>query len=748
MMASPRALPRFVNALALVGGVASSAPALAQTVDEAGLTILRTVSVAAATQSYGLAPDPTNGDLFFIGSSGKDLYVLHPNGGIAKIAANAGTFTGALSDLRLGKNGLLHALSTDTANMPVKRFTKAGAAQATLALVPGGATNAAGFDFDCAGNLYASDTGSTLYKVTPAGQVSAFSTGWVDVDEVVLGANGRLFVHDGTGRPTDADKVWLSKPDGSVAVFATGLGKAYTGAFDWSTGDYLAADQESGTIYRLHDKNGNESIDASEVSKLAEGFGAGQINAIAWGRSSNDAAKWSLYVSRVTAAQIVEITGFGAPKGNGDCGSLWDDDKDGYCEGGVDKNGDGDCLDPGEAGGPLLDCNDQSAAVHPGAAETCNGVDDDCNGVVDDGFGVGNACAAGVGACAAQGKIACSGGVAACDAKPGAPKAETCNGVDDDCNGVVDDGFGVGSACTAGLGACAAAGAIACDGNGAARCDAVPGLPSKEICGNAVDEDCDGVLDDGCACLSDGACGDPQSGKVCDTSGDFTCKDGCRGVGGNGCAAGLFCTSKDGAIGTCVGCLGDADCPAAGECAIAACTAGTCGAQPKADGAPCAGGVCAGGVCVLGAGGAGGAGGGGATGGAGGKGGGATGGAGGAGTGGSATGGAGTGGAATGGAGGAGTGGAATGGAGGAGTGGSVTGGAGGVATGTGTGLGAGGAGADAGLGANAPKQDEGVIASGGCSCRTAPVEGDAAWLAPIALGAAVALRRRRRAAR
>ncbi len=30
------------------------------------------------------------------------------------------------------------------------------------------------------------------------------------------------------------------------------------------------------------------------------------------------------------------------------------------------------------------DCNDGNAAVHPGAAETCNGIDDDCNGVVDD----------------------------------------------------------------------------------------------------------------------------------------------------------------------------------------------------------------------------------------------------------------------------------------------------------------------------------------------------------------------------
>jgi N-acetylneuraminic acid mutarotase len=59
----------------------------------------------------------------------------------------------------------------------------------------------------------------------------------------------------------------------------------------------------------------------------------------------------------------------------------------------ADGDGFGDCMAPvsGCAGIPPSgfiaasgDCNDTSAAVHPGATETCNTVDDDCNGLVDD----------------------------------------------------------------------------------------------------------------------------------------------------------------------------------------------------------------------------------------------------------------------------------------------------------------------------------------------------------------------------
>jgi hypothetical protein len=56
-----------------------------------------------------------------------------------------------------------------------------------------------------------------------------------------------------------------------------------------------------------------------------------------------------------------------------------DDDCDGAVDEGFDLDADGYRTCDG-------DCNDQVAAIHPGATETCNGVDEDCDGLSDEGF--------------------------------------------------------------------------------------------------------------------------------------------------------------------------------------------------------------------------------------------------------------------------------------------------------------------------------------------------------------------------
>ena len=169
------------------------------------------------------------------------------------------------------------------------------------------------------------------------------------------------------------------------------------------------------------------------------------------------------------------------------------------------------------------DCDDGAGAVHPNAAEVCNGTDDDCDGFVDpqgsggcivyirdsdgDTFGLtgDQKCL-----CATSGVYTATKGGDCDDTNSFAnPLAtELCNNVDDDCDGQVDeagatgcidfykdgDGDGVGDA---------SASACLCKKSGvyvtplAGDCDDTnaavhPG--AKESC-NGKDDSCDGVVD-------------------------------------------------------------------------------------------------------------------------------------------------------------------------------------------------------------------------------------------------------------
>ncbi|MBJ6763392.1 hypothetical protein JGU66_21715 [Myxococcaceae bacterium JPH2] len=141
------------------------------------------------------------------------------------------------------------------------------------------------------------------------------------------------------------------------------------------------------------------------------------------------------------------------------------------------------------------DCSDVDDAIHPGAAERCNGVDDDCNQLKDDDLRLGETCTGvggcgGVRACGTHGEVFCNSpaprlaypdkdhdshgekGAAAqpfCDAIPSDfvsavghenddcddtlasryPGAtELCDGVDNDCSGKADEAFELDTACT------------------------------------------------------------------------------------------------------------------------------------------------------------------------------------------------------------------------------------------------------------------------------------------------------------
>ncbi len=124
-----------------------------------------------------------------------------------------------------------------------------------------------------------------------------------------------------------------------------------------------------------------------------------------------------------------------------------DTDGDGYGNPALTTSG---CTAPTGYVNNNTDCNDAIAAIHPGTAEICNGVDDNCNGLIDevaqntfyrdaDGDGYGNPALTTSGCTAPTGYV--DNNTDCNDANPSIhPGAlEICNIIDDDCDGLTDE---------------------------------------------------------------------------------------------------------------------------------------------------------------------------------------------------------------------------------------------------------------------------------------------------------------------
>ncbi len=207
-----------------------------------------------------------------------------------------------------------------------------------------------------------------------------------------------------------------------------------------------------------------------------------------------------------------------------------DDDSDGYGDAGSTTEA---CETPSGYTDDATDCDDGDGAIHPDAAETCNGADDDCDGLVDDedprvtgtstwyldydADGYGAASAYDLETCEQPSGYAdnaedCDDN----DANISPSGVELCDGVDNDCDGNIDeddaddagtwyldsdsDGYGDGGSTAE---ACEIPtnyvdDATDCDDSDA---DVYPGSHATEIPYDGVDQDCDGndyCLDPNC----------------------------------------------------------------------------------------------------------------------------------------------------------------------------------------------------------------------------------------------------------
>lgn len=149
---------------------------------------------------------------------------------------------------------------------------------------------------DAAGNVYCADfgrslsgpPGTSLYKITPQGQVSVFATGFVGASGNTIGADGNIYQSNIQG-----GTVSKVTPEGQVSTYASGMSGPVGVIFD-QAGNLYVANCSDNTVRKVTPE-GN-------VSVFASGAMFNCPNGIAIDNDGN------LYVANFSNASVVKIT--------------------------------------------------------------------------------------------------------------------------------------------------------------------------------------------------------------------------------------------------------------------------------------------------------------------------------------------------------------------------------------------------------------------------------------------------------
>jgi sugar lactone lactonase YvrE len=257
----------------------------------------------------GAAPISLAADVNSDGSAG-------PGGGVLSIGPGVGV-RGSAVTLR-GDDVLI-----DTSGNPAT-VTATGGSQSYLATPLNGPGAVA---VDTQGNVYVGNsTGGTVLKVTPAGAITTFATGFSTVSGLVFGPGGSLFV-------SDSSRGTVSKVSsaGVATVFASGLSGPNAMTFD-SHGNLFVANSGnnkvveitpagvvstlpytfSGPLGLAFDKNGNLYVAntfSGTVSKVAAGGGVSTYLTGLYGpQSLAFDAQGNLYVANTGYSIVLKVT--------------------------------------------------------------------------------------------------------------------------------------------------------------------------------------------------------------------------------------------------------------------------------------------------------------------------------------------------------------------------------------------------------------------------------------------------------
>src|ERR1700733_1645570 len=211
-------------------------------------------TIPGSTQPYGIAYDPTTGDIITNSFSGGDVYVYSPTGVLLDTYTTDIGASGP-KDIIVDNSGNIY--EANPINNDVVKITPAGVFS-TITGSPTAMNTPDGMAIDAAGNIYVGDQGSDIiYKIAPgATTATVYAKGFTDLYGVTVSSSGQVYASEYSSSSV-ANNVYTvtsgSTTGGTTLLYTTtnASGSNFRNLSIDASGNIYVADEGLGTIIEL-----------------------------------------------------------------------------------------------------------------------------------------------------------------------------------------------------------------------------------------------------------------------------------------------------------------------------------------------------------------------------------------------------------------------------------------------------------------------------------------------------------------